>query len=217
MQTPRARRSIGRPCKGEESVRANELLDIAARLFIEKGYRATTVSAIAEAVGASKKTIYQKYTDKAGLFAAVFHHMAKDLPLLQEDFTEFDRLSLEESLVLQGKRLLEMAYSPPIAAMSRLLIREGPAFPELNVIWTQVAERVNTRPLVRFFSHLIARGKIAGGDPRLLASIFTDLLSGETVARIIHQDQTVPSERKREKFVRMRCAVFTRGIGALAS
>jgi len=109
-----------------------------------------------------------------------------------------------------------MAYSPPIAAMGRLLIREGSSFPELNVIWTEVAEQVNTKPLARYFSHQIAKGKIAGGDPRLLASIFMDMLSGETVARIIHQDPSIPSGRKRDRFVRTRCAIFLRGIGALA-
>lgn len=46
-------------------------LDVAERLFLESGYTATTVAAIADAAGVSAATIYKTYGGKAGLVRAV--------------------------------------------------------------------------------------------------------------------------------------------------
>ena len=46
-------------------------LDVAERLFLEAGYTATTVAAIADAAGVSEATIYKSYGGKAGLARAV--------------------------------------------------------------------------------------------------------------------------------------------------
>ncbi len=51
--------------------RQAHLIEVATRLFMERGFDATSIDAIAEAAGMSKPTVYARYRDKRGLFEAV--------------------------------------------------------------------------------------------------------------------------------------------------
>jgi AcrR family transcriptional regulator len=58
----------GRPPAAEAELRAAHLRDIAAEVFLEFGYEATSLGEIAKRAGASKETLYAHYADKADLF-----------------------------------------------------------------------------------------------------------------------------------------------------
>ncbi len=59
--------------------REREILDVAARLFAERGYSATTVDDIAAAVGLNKAMLYYYFSSKAGLLFHVYLATADDL------------------------------------------------------------------------------------------------------------------------------------------
>ena len=65
--------------------RRKEILDAAARLFAEKGYRETTMADIAEAVAVAETTLYHYYGSKREVLLAVFKEIreavADSLPL----------------------------------------------------------------------------------------------------------------------------------------
>lgn len=65
------RRAGGRPTREEAEARDARLLDVATRLFMERGFDGTSIDAVAEAAGISKPTVYARYDDKRDLFAAV--------------------------------------------------------------------------------------------------------------------------------------------------
>src|ERR1700735_5706438 len=65
------RRAGGRPTREEAEARDVRLLDVATRLFMERGFDGTSIDAVAEAAGISKPTVYARYHDKRDLFAAV--------------------------------------------------------------------------------------------------------------------------------------------------
>ncbi|HEV2886021.1 MAG TPA: TetR family transcriptional regulator, partial [Jatrophihabitans sp.] len=50
----------------------NAVLDTAQRRFVQEGYAATTVAAIAGDAGVSVETIYKSFGGKAGLVAAIW-------------------------------------------------------------------------------------------------------------------------------------------------
>jgi AcrR family transcriptional regulator len=54
-----------------ESERRGQLVAAAAQMFLQKGYRATTMDDIAQSAGMSKKTAYQIFTAKTELFDAL--------------------------------------------------------------------------------------------------------------------------------------------------
>ena len=61
----------GRPTKSAAIERDQRLIEVATRLFLDRGYDATSLDAVAEAARVSKPTVYARYGDKRGLFAEV--------------------------------------------------------------------------------------------------------------------------------------------------
>ena len=55
----------------QKAGRRKSILDAARRLFLERGYEATTIEAIAEAAAVSAVTVYNHYRTKGGVLLAV--------------------------------------------------------------------------------------------------------------------------------------------------
>lgn len=62
-----------------KQVRQERILDIATQLFVDDGFRAVTIEAIAAAGGLSKVTLYSYFTDKDAVFQAVARRFAGQL------------------------------------------------------------------------------------------------------------------------------------------
>lgn len=60
--------------KNDEKNTANLIMDMAFRLFVEKGYEATNLREIGNEVGINASTIYFYYKSKRELFLDVFNH-----------------------------------------------------------------------------------------------------------------------------------------------
>jgi len=54
-----------------------ELIDVAEKMFLERGYAETTMQVIAEAAGASKETLYRHFESKELLFAEIVGRKAQ--------------------------------------------------------------------------------------------------------------------------------------------
>ena len=73
------------------------VLEAAVRLFVEHGYRATTIESIAEAADVSIETIYKRFGSKAGMLKAAREAALADAPEPGE-FFEFPAPPIEEAL-----------------------------------------------------------------------------------------------------------------------
>jgi AcrR family transcriptional regulator len=123
------------------------ILRAAGRLFLRRGYAATTISAVAEAAGVSVETIYKAFGNKAGLVKAVFDVAIvgddESLPMLQRE--RVARLAAEpdprRKLLMYGEHLAEAG---PRAGTLQLLIRSAAAnHPDAATVWKQmVTERL---------------------------------------------------------------------------
>src|SRR6202047_1320610 len=71
LARPVRRGAGGRPTREEAVRRDARLLDVATKLFMERGFDGTSIDAVAETAGVSKPTVYARYHDKRELFAAV--------------------------------------------------------------------------------------------------------------------------------------------------
>src|SRR4030088_3674894 len=68
---PARRGAGGRPTREEAVRRDARLLDVATKLFMERGFEGTSIDAVAETAGVSTPTVYARYHDKRDLFTAV--------------------------------------------------------------------------------------------------------------------------------------------------
>ncbi len=62
---------------GEPSKR-DAILDVASRLFAEKGYGTTTTSEIAQEAGVAEGTLYHHFGSKDGIFLTIFDDMVEE-------------------------------------------------------------------------------------------------------------------------------------------
>src|SRR6202000_2950830 len=61
--------------RGEK--RREELIDVAEKIFLERGFPETTMQMIAEAAGASKETLYRHFESKELLFPEIVSRKAR--------------------------------------------------------------------------------------------------------------------------------------------
>jgi AcrR family transcriptional regulator len=104
--------------------RRDKLLDVAERLFVTQGFRATTIEGLAEAAGLSKVTVYGYFADKDAVFEAVAKRLADRMrgivfTALQMDAPVADRVS--GALIAKHAMIFDLVRTSPFAAelMSR--------------------------------------------------------------------------------------------------
>ena len=109
--------------EGPPTDRRHEILSSGLSVLIEKGWRGTSMIAIARKASASKETLYNWFGDKAGFFGA----------LIRENATALDRalpagfadLPLEEGLRAFGHELLRLVTSEASLAINRAAIADA--------------------------------------------------------------------------------------------
>src|SRR5204863_8552916 len=65
----------GRPSRLESAQLSDRILDVATMLFLNDGFGATSIEAVAKRAGISKRTFYHRFTGKEMLFEAVVRRL----------------------------------------------------------------------------------------------------------------------------------------------
>jgi TetR/AcrR family transcriptional repressor of mexJK operon len=127
----------------KEQVRAG-----AQRLFLDKGFAATSTDAIAAEAGVSKQTLYAYYPSKEELLADVLEHLIEEgsqggLPLTVEGAPPGSRDELRQALDSLARKLISGLMDPDYVALVRVVIAETRRLPHLGRLFrSAVPERV---------------------------------------------------------------------------
>jgi TetR/AcrR family transcriptional regulator, mexJK operon transcriptional repressor len=176
----------GRPTKDAAIERDQRLIDAATRLFLERGFDATSIDALAEAARVSKPTVYAQYGDKRGLFAAVLRReIARWLAPLAEAATEMQLdhpsdQSVEQRLIDLGRQLLLLNCSSDSIAFSRILTAQAINFPEIAKLAVDEGWSKAVSTTAEFFDHLAASGALDLEDTTIAAETFLNMVVGHT-------------------------------------
>jgi AcrR family transcriptional regulator len=151
-------------------------VDVATELFFTLGYGATTIEAVAQRAGISKRTFYHRFDDKSALFSAVVHRTIErlrppaDLPLIQG-------AGLAEILLGLADLILRAALSPSAIALHRLIVAESSRFPALAAVVTRQGASEEAIRLIEDVLRREARaGTIALDNPGFAAQQFLQLV-----------------------------------------
>ncbi|MET0403653.1 MAG: TetR/AcrR family transcriptional regulator [Cystobacter sp.] len=154
--SPGPRRRGASPAKTAATRRA--LAQAALELFLERGFSATRMSDVAERAGMAKGTLYLHFTDKAALFADVLREVMREAtqgrPMLRPRRDETTRAFLLRTLV----PLLRGLQASGRFGVLRLVMAEGPHFPEL----AETYRRVAIDPVLRWIRVLAKRARARG-------------------------------------------------------
>ena len=175
MQRSKASLAVRQPGtrapKLSTDVRQRQLLDIAIRVFAERGYAAASTQAIAAAAGLAEPTLYRHFASKQALFLAAFDRASTEL-LDSWRSIEADSPSPLEAIARIGVWYTDRLRARPDDLLLRYRSLSHTDDPELCA-----RVRSNYRETLAFVRGLYerarARGEIdASSDPRALAWLF---------------------------------------------
>jgi AcrR family transcriptional regulator len=102
--------------------RKEEILDVATRLFAERGYEGTSMNDVAERVGMRKASLFYHFATKDALYEAVLDRLVASLQVALEA-VYVSSGTFEDRLDAVTETLVTVLASHPYAA--RLLLREA--------------------------------------------------------------------------------------------
>lgn len=126
----------GSPGKREQNrqKRRAVIVEAARRAFLDQGYSATSMSAIADELGGSKATLWSHFASKEELFIAVVDAQVAIFASAMEVTLEGGTFSIE-LLHRYCRQFLTMLMQPDAIALFRLIMGDGGRFPEINGVF----------------------------------------------------------------------------------
>lgn len=189
----RKRNRAGRPTADELERRKTLVMSVATRMFVERGYAATTLLDIARQAGVATRTLYQHFGDKEAIFREVI--FARDIAIVAPPRLE-EGEDLASALSKAARYAYEVALRPRSIELMRLMIAESARFPEMM---SQIANKIFIRfkaNVAALFRQLAEKGRIPDGDHDESAELFVDLLLGNRTTMIYFGwTSTQPTER----------------------
>jgi AcrR family transcriptional regulator len=145
-------------------------------LFLDQGYGATSIEAVAQHARISKRTFYHRFPDKAALFGAVVRRIIEELRP-PSGMPPYEGGSLEQVLGRLARLMLGAVLMPKALALNRLMVAEAQRFPELAAI---VAREGGRAELVGQIAGILERearaGALAIDRPEFAAEQFIQLV-----------------------------------------
>ncbi len=176
-RSPGRPRRGGRPTLEEAAQIDHEVRECALRLFLENGYDATTMDAIAQAAGTSKSSLYARFDSKEALFSSVLGWATRSgWPLEEPEPPDLD--DLEDALTAIARAALRRALDPAVIRLSRIAIAQAERFPDISRRTHTADSWPRQRLVVDLLNRHAATGEIVVEDPEVTAELFLGMVSG---------------------------------------
>jgi TetR/AcrR family transcriptional regulator, mexJK operon transcriptional repressor len=155
------------------------MMEVATRLFLQKGLSGTSVDEIAAQAGVSKQTVYKHFTDKAQLFREIVLAMTERAGTFVDAMASLPTTGdLETNLRDLARRQLAAVLDPDLVQFRRLVIGEADRFPDLASTYYERGPGRVLAALAALFGDLSDRGVLHVDDPELAANHFAWLVLG---------------------------------------
>ena len=164
--------------------RREAILVVAHASFLEHGYAATSMSAIAATVGGSKATLWSYFPSKEALFAAVLDQ-ATSLYRAQLSSLLDGPGDVEATLRRFCGSFLDRVTSPVAIALHRLVHSEAGRFPEMGQIFYERAPNTTYTMVGNFIAAAMERKQLRAADPMRAAKMLTSLCQSGTHQQLL--------------------------------
>jgi AcrR family transcriptional regulator len=160
--------------EAQRMARREAILGMAEQSFLDYGYAGTTMSAIAARLGGSKGTLWNYFSDKDVLFAAVLDRATE---AFQAQLTQIldPAAELPSALTRFAGEFLRKISSPGAIALHSLILAESARFPEIGRMFHARASGRTRALLAARLEAAMAKGEIRLADPAVAAAHFTGL------------------------------------------
>lgn len=161
------------------------VLAAAQQIFLEMGYAAASMDAVAARANVSKATIYAYFDNKRALFEHVIQGRCQrvfsvaDLPQHYSDA----RATLRQLAIT----LQDVILSPEAVAINRVVIAEAPRLPEVGEAFYAAGPVPGLAKVTDIFTDLTRLGLLSVPDDEapLVAELFLNMLKGDAHTRVM--------------------------------
>ena len=198
---PRSRASLDTDAADEFGApKALRIMQAAKELFMAEGYGAVSMDQVAKSAGVSKATVYSHFGSKEKLFAAIVHHACKGFAV-----DIFPQVADEPDIGVALRRIASaienfLLGEGPIKVY-RIIVSEGPRFPELVEAWYGTGPLPFRAMLTDFLRKATAEGKLVIPNPTLAADQLVALVKGPLYLRRLFNMPSRPEDPTPEEVV----------------
>ncbi len=156
--------------------RRQQMIVAAKSVFLEEGYQRASVDSIAAAAGATKRTLYDHFGNKASLFQECILYCCDEF---LEWIPEVDMLprDTEEGLNHFLDRMNAFINRPDTVRFLRMIISEAEHQPAFATLMNQSALSPVERVLRDYLKRQVARGELQQHDTEAWVKILIGLVS----------------------------------------
>jgi len=195
--------------------RRAEIIRTAAEVFFEQGYAATSIDAIIERLGGSKRNIYKEFGSKEGLFTAIVSQTADDV-LNSLPVEEVSACNLQETLSAFACRLLTAYMSPELIGALRAIMAEAFRLPDLaKGFYDRGPGRASAR-VTEVLEEAKKRGEIVVEDCAKAADFFVGMLRGNVHLQVVLGLRSPLTPAEIESSARLAVEIFLNGLRTTA-
>ncbi|MDO8787225.1 MAG: TetR/AcrR family transcriptional regulator [Sulfuritalea sp.] len=149
------------------------LIQAAAEVFVEQGYRAS-VERVAARAGVARQTLYNHFPCKADLFGEVVRQATAALLIT----LHANQLTLRERLLRFGAMYREKVLSAEGLGFFRTLAAETVRFPELAASFYRTGPAQTAARLSAVLGEAMKRGEMRCDSPEFAANMLLSMLVG---------------------------------------
>ncbi len=192
--------------------RREAMIEAARELFCEHGLAGTTLEMITAEAGGSRRTIYELFGNKDGVFEAVIRDCTGRVTSVMADL-ELSQLPLRAALIEFAETLMTLLTSPDTIRYMRLFLAEVPRFPKLGKVFYESGLMKGRRIITSFFERQMAEGNFPKGDAKQAAVFFTSLVKADYDFRQMTYMGWEPQAKDLHSHVIAAVDMFLRGYG----
>ena len=191
-------------------LKRDTILSIARQVFMEEGYAAASMSAIAARVGGSKGTLYNHFRSKAELFVAVIQNQCE---IQQNQIFDAPDSDLRIYLTQLAGRFVRLMMSEEVLTVHRIVVAEATRFPEIGEALYEAGPKRGKARLVAYLQQAMAEGRMKPTDPERAAEQAMELCLGGMYRRRLWTVGPPPSDEEIDANVEAGVAMFMAAYG----
>jgi len=193
--------------------RRAEVMDAAMALLVERGYRETTMLAVAKRASASKETLYAWFGDKTGLFEAIIRRNAEGVRDTLQHSIDADQPP-EQALCEFGTALIRLLLGDGSVAINRAAIAEVTRDPSLADVLVESGRDATLPLLVDYLRQQSESGTLRIDNPKEAIRDFLGLLLADEQTRRLLRRTKPPTKKRAAEMATRATEKFLRLYGA---
>ncbi|HEY5803612.1 MAG TPA: TetR/AcrR family transcriptional regulator [Lysobacter sp.] len=163
----------------------NQILAAASELFLRDGYANTSIDAVIEKVGGSKRAIYSHFGGKDDLFAAMVTSLSEAALQAIPDADEVAGKDVRTSLLRFARAVMQVLMDPRTVAVYRVVVSESARMPGLAATFLKNGSGRAASALAQVLQRYVDTGVLKVANPMQAAEHFIGMLRDDSHLEVV--------------------------------